>query len=106
MDKKELIKEELTELLNKYYNGSFSEMVCDYIHATGMTKEEVEELLEAMKDFHARAINNQGRALVQHKFLCLFYALRHLLRISYLAEMLHFPRKKEASIFGVYAVKQ
>ena len=49
MDKKELIKEELTELLNKYYNGSFARLVCDYIHATGITKEEVEELLEAMK---------------------------------------------------------
>ena len=48
MDKKELIKEELTELLNKYYNGSFARLVCDYIHATGITKEEVEELLEAM----------------------------------------------------------
>ena len=26
-------------------------MACDYIHATGMTKEEVEALLEAMKDY-------------------------------------------------------
>jgi len=25
-------------------------MACDYIHATGMTEEEVEALLEAMKD--------------------------------------------------------
>ena len=49
MDKKELIKEELMELLEAYYDGSFSEMMCDYIHATGMTTEEVEELLEAMK---------------------------------------------------------
>ena len=49
MDKKELIKEELTELLNEYYKGSFSEMVCDYIRSMGMTSEEVEELLEAMK---------------------------------------------------------
>ena len=49
MDKRELIKEELTELLNEYYKASFSEMVCDYIHATGMTKEEVEQLLELMK---------------------------------------------------------
>ena len=49
MVEKDRIQEELTELLNEYYKGSFSEMVCDYIHATGMTKEEVEELLEAMK---------------------------------------------------------
>ena len=49
MVEKDRIQEELTELLNEYYNGSFSRLVCDYIHATGMTKEEVEELLEAMK---------------------------------------------------------
>ena len=44
------IKEELSELLDQYYDGSFSRMACDYIHATGMTKEEVEALLEAMRD--------------------------------------------------------
>ena len=44
------IKEELSELLTQYYDGSFSRMVCDYIHATGMTEEEVEALLEAMRD--------------------------------------------------------
>ena len=42
----EMIKKELTELLNEYYNGSFPQMACEYIRATGMTKEEVEELLE------------------------------------------------------------
>ena len=45
----EMIKKELTELLNEYYNGSFPQMVCEYIRATGMTKEEVEELLKTMK---------------------------------------------------------
>ena len=49
MVEKDRIQEELTELLNEYYNGSFARLVCDYIHATGITKEEVEELLEAMK---------------------------------------------------------
>ena len=44
------IKEELSELLDQYYDGSFSRMACDYIHATGMTEEEVEALLEAMRD--------------------------------------------------------
>ena len=47
MDQKEMIKKELTELLNEYYNGSFPQMACEYIRATKMTKEEVEELLEA-----------------------------------------------------------
>ena len=50
----EMIKKELTELLNEYYNGSFPQMACEYIRATGMTKEEVEELLEVMKGLHAR----------------------------------------------------
>ena len=49
MNQKEMIKKELTELLNEYYNGSFPQMACEYIRATGMTQEEVEELLEAMK---------------------------------------------------------
>jgi len=49
MDKKELIKEELTELLETYYNGSFSQMVCDYIRSMGMKQEQVEELLEVIK---------------------------------------------------------
>ena len=42
------IKEELSELLDQYYDGSFARMACDYIHAIGMTEEEVEALLEAM----------------------------------------------------------
>ena len=48
-DKQEL-QQELSESLLQYYDGSFSRMACDYIHATGMTEEEVEALLEAMKD--------------------------------------------------------
>ena len=51
---KALIKEQLTELLNEYYNGSFPQMACEYIRATGMIPEEVEELLEVMKGLHAR----------------------------------------------------
>ena len=42
-------KEELSELLNKYYDGSFARMVSEYIHATGMTEAEVDTLLEEMK---------------------------------------------------------
>ena len=42
-------KEELSELLNKYYDGSFSRMVSEYIRATGMTEEKLEALLEEMK---------------------------------------------------------
>ena len=52
-DKQEL-QQELSEFLLQYYNGSFSRMACDYIHATGMTEEDVEALLEAMKNMTKR----------------------------------------------------
>ena len=45
----ETLKKQLDEFLQTYYDGSFSRMACDYIHATGMTEEDVEALLEAMK---------------------------------------------------------
>ena len=45
----ETLKKQLDEFLQIHYNGSFSRMACDYIHATGMKEEEVEALLEAMK---------------------------------------------------------
>ena len=48
MSKQEM-KQELSEFLQQYSDGSFSRLACDYIHATGMTEEEVEALLEAMK---------------------------------------------------------
>ena len=47
---KSQIKEELSELLNQYYDGSFSRMVSEYIHATGMTEEEQEALWKTMKE--------------------------------------------------------
>ena len=49
MAEEKMIKEQLTELLDTYYNGSFLQMVCEYIRATKMTQEEVEELLEKMQ---------------------------------------------------------
>ena len=52
-DKQEL-QQELSEFLLQYYDGSFSRMACDYIHATGMTEEEVEALLEEMRDMTKR----------------------------------------------------
>ncbi len=50
----ETIKGLLDEFLQTHYNGSFSRMACDYIHTTGMTEEEVEALLEAMRDMTKR----------------------------------------------------
>ncbi|MBQ8266651.1 MAG: hypothetical protein IJY95_08645 [Bacteroides sp.] len=52
-DKQEL-QQELSEFLLQYYDGSFSRMACDYIHAMGMVEEEVEALLEAMRDITKR----------------------------------------------------
>ena len=49
MAEEKMIKEQLTELLDTYYNGSFAQMACEYIRATRMTQEKVEELLEVMK---------------------------------------------------------
>ena len=63
MNKQE-IRQELSEFLQLYYDGSFSRMACDYIHATGMTEEEVEELLETIKGVVANngddRINEEG----------------------------------------------
>ena len=49
MESKDTIKEELTQLLNTYYNGSFVQLVCDYIRSTEMTLQEVERVLEEMR---------------------------------------------------------
>lgn len=49
LEEKETINEQLTELLETYYDGSFTQMVCDYIHSSGMPPHEVEEMLAAMR---------------------------------------------------------
>ena len=49
MENREMVKVELVELLEKYYNGSFAQMVCDYIRITGMTEQEVGQMLEEIR---------------------------------------------------------
>ena len=49
MKENDRIREELTELLETYYNGSFAQLVCDYICSTGMTPQEVERVLEEIR---------------------------------------------------------
>ena len=44
-----MIGKELAELLEIYYNGSFAQLVCDYIRHTGMTQQEVKELMEVIR---------------------------------------------------------
>ena len=49
MESTETIKEELAILLEYYYDGSFAQLVCDYIRSTGMTRQEVERMLEEVR---------------------------------------------------------
>ena len=46
---KEPIKRELSEILAKYYDGSFARLVQEYIRISSMSEEEREALVEIMK---------------------------------------------------------
>ena len=45
----EPINQELSEILTKYYDGSFARLVQEYIRISGITEEEKEALMEAVK---------------------------------------------------------
>ena len=45
----EPINQELSEILTKYYDGSFARLVQEYIRISGMSEEERVALVEAMK---------------------------------------------------------
>ncbi|MBQ2923625.1 MAG: hypothetical protein IJE60_11180 [Tyzzerella sp.] len=64
---KQEIRQELSEFLQQYYDGSFSRMACDYIHATGMKEEEVEALLEAMRE--SKSMELTTKESLTHKVL-------------------------------------
>mgnify|MGYP003317389353 CR=1 FL=1 len=49
MENRDMVKEELAQLLETCYNGSFAELICDYIRHTGMIPQEVEHLLEEIR---------------------------------------------------------
>ena len=49
MKEKNGIREQLTELLNEYYNGSLAQMISEYIRLSGMSAKEVEEVLGELK---------------------------------------------------------
>ena len=49
MEDKEIIKVQLTELLNEYYNGSFAQLVHEYIRLSGISAKEVEVVLEVLR---------------------------------------------------------
>ena len=44
----EPINQELSEMLTKYYDGSFARLVQEYIRTSGISKEEREALVETM----------------------------------------------------------
>ena len=46
---KEPINQELSEILTKYYDGSFARLVQEYIRISGISEEEREALVEVMK---------------------------------------------------------
>ena len=48
-ENKEPINQELSEILTKYYDGSFTRLVQEYIRTSGITEEEREALVEALK---------------------------------------------------------
>ena len=45
----EPIKQELSEILTKYYDGSFARLIREYIHISGISEEEKEALVEAVR---------------------------------------------------------
>ena len=49
MQDKTKIKQELSEILAKYYDGSFARLVQEYIRISRMSEEEREALVEIMK---------------------------------------------------------
>ena len=48
---KEPINQELSEILAKYYDGSFARLVQEYIRTSGMSEEEREALVKAVKNY-------------------------------------------------------
>ena len=53
---KEQIKQALSEMLTKYYDGSFARLVQEYIRIAGITEEEREALVEAVKNYQSSKI--------------------------------------------------
>ena len=56
IQEKELIKQELSEILTKYYDGSFARLVQEYIRTSGITEEEREALVEVVINYKSSKI--------------------------------------------------
>ena len=59
----EPIKQELSEILAKYYDGSFARLVQEYIRTSGITEEEREALVEAVKNYQSSKIERLWKTL-------------------------------------------
>ena len=53
---KETIKQELSEILTKYYDGSFARLVQEYIRTSSMKEEEREALMETMRSLNQQSL--------------------------------------------------
>ena len=52
----EPIKQELSEILTKYYDGSFTRLVQEYIRISGISEEEREALVEVVRNYQSSKI--------------------------------------------------
>ena len=52
----EPINQELSEILAKYYDGSFTRLVQEYIHISGISEEEREALVEVVRNYQSSKI--------------------------------------------------
>ena len=50
------IKRELSEILAKYYDGSFARLVQEYIRISGISEEEREALVEVVRNYQSSKI--------------------------------------------------
>ena len=53
---KEPIKQELSEILTQYYDGSFVQLVQEYIRTSGMSEEERKGLMETMRSLNQQSL--------------------------------------------------
>ena len=56
IQEKELLKQELSEILAKYYDSSFTRLVQEYIRTSGITEEEREALVEVVINYKSSKI--------------------------------------------------
>ena len=56
IQEKEPIKQELSKILAKYYDGSFARRVQEYIRISGMTEEERKGLMETMRSLSQQSL--------------------------------------------------